>query len=515
VPAFDHFLIDPPEAALTSALTAAGKATGPRRQWGRTEPPRWPQLLAAGFREQAEGVRCWAPTMSRPQPLPIQAGPLVVVAWWTDPLGRRHVRVAGRRPWDEAAMPLGPPGEERPPLWLIEPDRLFLRTLPGRPRHLLAACACGAVGEPAALGWVGDCCGICHDRCEDGAAPVERLDARPLSLLGLLGEPGMACGVGWTADGRGLVVARCLGQDGTVLEFWERETGQVRQKHAISLDRPEVSFGCDGRLAATCGGGRVVFWDAATGAEVFAQERQWRSWGASGPFLYRGTDGRALIAGRTFDSLTLEQRTGWRSVTVLEEGEGYCRALSPDGRLLASGRVSGPGVILRDLRRAARASVLPLEPSAGLPGALAFSSDGLLLAVGLVPAVRSEGEPPAWCPGAVLLFDVAAGTVRERLPPHPGGAFAVAFTPDGRWLLSAGADRRLRFWEVEKGREAALLEWHAGAVRCLAFSADGELLASGAADGVVRLWPWRRLLAASALRDGGEETCPSAAGCLR
>src|SRR5205085_107490 len=39
------------------------------------------------------------------------------------------------------------------------------------------------------------------------------------------------------------------------------------------------------------------------------------------------------------------------------------------------------------------------------------------------------------------------------LPGHAGGVVALAWAPDGKTLVSSGADRTLRVWDVKAGKE--------------------------------------------------------------
>ncbi len=101
---------------------------------------------------------------------------------------------------------------------------------------------------------------------------------------------------------------------------------------------------------------------------------------------------------------------------------------------------------------------------------VAYSPDGHWMAT-------ASGDPGQF--GAVTLWiaEPSGGgkPVRDLLETNDS-VFAVAFSPDSKRLAAAGADRAIRIWEVESGKQVALIEDHADWILDVAFSPDGKRL---------------------------------------
>ncbi|HJT78135.1 MAG TPA: WD40 repeat domain-containing protein, partial [Gemmataceae bacterium] len=83
------------------------------------------------------------------------------------------------------------------------------------------------------------------------------------------------------------------------------------------------------------------------------------------------------------------------------------------------------------------------------------------------------------------------GTVRWR---HAQWVRSLSFSPDGKLIASASSDHTIRLWDRASGREVRRLTGHQDAVNFVAFTADGKQLISASGyyidvkDSSVRLW---------------------------
>jgi WD40 repeat protein len=88
----------------------------------------------------------------------------------------------------------------------------------------------------------------------------------------------------------------------------------------------------------------------------------------------------------------------------------------------------------------------------------------------------------------IKLWSVGTGNLLNTFEPHTDYINQAAFSPNGKSILSASNDRTIKVLSVTNGEILASFEDHASGVNCISFSPDGQFIASGSIDATSRIW---------------------------
>jgi WD40 repeat protein len=113
--------------------------------------------------------------------------------------------------------------------------------------------------------------------------------------------------------------------------------------------------------------------------------------------------------------------------------------------------------------------------------AIAVAPDGKRLA----SAVRAAAPDKS---GIIRLYDLASGTQTGLLKGHDGSVHSLAFSSDGRRLISGSSDHTAIIWDADARKAGHVLKEHRGAVSAAGFTPDGLRAITASQDHRLRLW---------------------------
>jgi WD40 repeat protein len=117
---------------------------------------------------------------------------------------------------------------------------------------------------------------------------------------------------------------------------------------------------------------------------------------------------------------------------------------------------------------------MPANSKPGV-GGLSLSRDGKTLVV-------AGGD------AKIRFIDFATGNVQRILSGHANVVYRAIFSSDEKFLGSSSRDSTARIWNVSSGEELHQLDGFRCSVKAVAFSPDGTLLGASGNDGMLKLW---------------------------
>ena len=308
----------------------------------------------------------------------------------------------------------------------------------------------------------------------------------------------------FSPDGKTLATAEMY--SGTI-HLWDTATGALRHEPTGHTNRSRAAaFSPDGRRVATGGtDGTIFIWDPTKGRQLTQIRRPYR-WLRGYAF---SADGRLLYSLCDDDKLSFWDTATGQEVQTIKIADpdqpdtrpgGWQLSLSPDRKTLVAMSLVKHNLFVTGWDMSTRKQLFRRHhPRSSLD--LAVSADLRLLAVSQGGGPGEKGTPAT---APMRLEALTTGEHLRTFPTFKGQMWPVAFSPDGRLLVSihsdpttrrgpTGAPRyKLRLWEVATAAEVLALPANGANLR-VAFSPDGRLLAfAGHEQEIIVLWDLRQ-----------------------
>jgi WD40 repeat protein len=243
-------------------------------------------------------------------------------------------------------------------------------------------------------------------------------------------------GVCFTPDNKQLLVFDRQQQNFALYDIESKKVGPTTfGMNKSNISRHCVCFSPDGKFLACGNQGNVRVWEVSTGKEQFTRE----GWQGSVASVGFSSDGKTLVAATSYGALRVwDAQTGEEQKKTVEGDRTMLRAaaISPDGKLVAWGELDRTG------------------------------RGGSLLRV----------------------VDVATGQDKYTRPAHTTAISDLAFSGDGKILVSGSRDHTFRIWNADTGQLFSRVRVSPAGTDLVSFSPVGNRVATAGVEGALILW---------------------------
>jgi WD40 repeat protein len=275
-----------------------------------------------------------------------------------------------------------------------------------------------------------------------------------------VGHTGVIQCVSFSPDGKRFVSCGNWPEGDKTLRIWDVQKGT----EILKIEQPEqaamVLYSPDGKyVASTCGNMNVYLWDATTGKQV----RVFKGHTSGVGGLAFNADGTQMLTCSVDKTVRLWDVSVGREVQKFTGHTDMVRrvAFHPDGKHALSGGRDG---FVRMWELETGKEVKQFKTSGKWADCLDVSKDGKYLAIG--------GQ-------TILVYNLETGKLHSECTGHQFGITHVAFSDDGKKILSASYDFSAGLWDRDTGKELYRFRAHREFLWMASFSPDGKWVLTG------------------------------------
>lgn len=253
---------------------------------------------------------------------------------------------------------------------------------------------------------------------------------------------------------------------GNSLQIWDTTNGKLKReiKSDVEVGRASAEFSPDGRFVVVRGGKHIVLFDLDAGTQ-----RTLLSIKGNGMGCYAiSHDGKRLAFAEFYAGVTtvVELATGKTLFSLPEDKFTRTVAFAADGRIAHGGEQGKMHIWSADGKQKLREITIKDNVFA-----IDFSPDGKLIAV--ISALFRQNQ--------TRLFEVATGRELHVTPRHEQRIDTLAYSSDGKRIVSGAVDKTIRIWDATTGKQLGVVGTNTpsderGQARASAISPDGKTL---------------------------------------
>ena len=281
-------------------------------------------------------------------------------------------------------------------------------------------------------------------------------------------------------------VTLASGHTDSTVQLWDVNRQAKQQLTTADSEAPitGLSFSPDGTMLAIGSGEVVYMWNPTSREQLWVAQYIYgirRGIHGAPSSITFSPDGTTLAAIHGGDISLFDVGTGERT-QYYHYGSFSDISFSPDSQFLAvvnAGSADDDEIDLLHLRTERKIRTLGTLGGGEMYSA-AYAPDGSTIA----GSVHNE----------VWFWNVRSGEIEKKLTGHVGEiqrwpyVHTVAYSSNGKTLMSASNDGSICLWDVDTGERKDIFMGHTGRLVDVAYSPNGKTLASASDDGTVLLW---------------------------